>query len=68
MQSNTHTHSHTHSRTHTHTPELGQMLVEAGGKDLLMHTNNDGESCLVAAVRGNEIGVAEVRKGMSDRL
>jgi len=44
------------------------MLVEAGGKDLLMHTNNDGESCLVAAVRGKEIGVAEVRKGMSDRL
>jgi len=41
------------------------MLVEAGGKDLLMLTNNNGGSCLfIAACKGHD-GVAQVESGMS---
>jgi len=44
------------------------MLVEAGGKDLLMLTDNDGSSCLhVAACNGHD-GVAKVRQGMCRQI
>jgi hypothetical protein len=40
------------------------MLVEAGGKDLLMLTANNGCSCLsIAACQGRD-GMAKVRQGM----
>ena len=61
----THTHTHTHTRTHMHTtltgPAWAQMLVEAGGKDLLMLTDNNGASCLHAAVYMGHDGMAKVR-------
>ena len=61
----THTHTHAHTRTHMHTtltgPAWAQMLVEAGGKDLLMLTDNNGASCLHAAVYMGHDGMAKVR-------
>jgi len=38
------------------------MLVKAGGKDLLMLTNNDGWSCLLVAAYNGHVGTAEVRR------
>ena len=68
----THTHTHTHTRTLMHTTLTGpawvQMLVEAGGQDLLMLTDNDGESCLHAAAVADAIGVAEVRRVRERRM
>ena len=62
---NTHTHTHTHTRTLVHTtltgPVWAQMLVEAGGKDLLMLPTNDGRSCLYAAAENGHDGMAKVR-------
>jgi len=56
---------------HIHTTRVGpvwaQMLVEAGGKDLLMLTDNSGQSCLYAAARMGRDGIAKVRQGMYTR-
>ena len=66
----THIHAHTHTLSHTHThttlmgPAWAQMLVEAGGKDLLMLTNNDGHSCLHVAAQQGHDGVAQVESGV----
>jgi hypothetical protein len=38
------------------------MLVEAGGKDLLMLTNNNGTSCLIFAAYHGHTGAAKVRR------
>ena len=82
QESHTHTHTHTNTRTrtrthtHTHThvpttftgPAWAQMLVEAGSKDLLMLTANNGYSCLhVAALTGRD-GIAKVRQGMCRQI
>jgi len=68
----THTHTHTHARTHMHTtftgPAWAQMLVEAGGKDLLMLTANNGASRLHAAVYMGHDGMAKVRQGMCRQI
>ena len=76
----THTHAHTHtltntltlSHTHVHTtltgPAWAQMLVEAGGKDLLMLTANNGCSCLYAAAQNGHDGMAKVRQGMCRQI
>ena len=40
------------------------MLVEVGGKDLLMLTANDGGSCLYIAASMGHDGIAKVRQGM----
>ena len=66
----THTLTHTHTRKHTTLtgPTWAQMLVEAGGKDLLMLTTNNGWSCLyVAAVKGRD-GMGKVRQGMCRQI
>jgi len=49
-------------------PACAQMLVEAGGKDLLMLTDNDGESCLYAAAQQGHDGMAKVRQGMCRQM
>ena len=41
-------------------PAWAQMLVEAGGKDLLMLTDNDGESCLLKAARAGHMDMGKV--------
>ena len=75
LHAHTHTHTHTHTQmcTHTHTHThmhnthgvcCAQMLVEAGGKDLLMLTDNNGCSCLFAAAQTGHDGMAKVRQGM----
>ena len=44
------------------------MLVEAGGKDLLMLTADDGCSCLhLAAMHGHD-GMGKVRQGMCRQI
>jgi len=48
----------------THGVCCAQMLVEAGGKDLLMLTDNIGCSCLFAAAQTGHDGMAKVRQGM----
>jgi len=49
-------------------PAWAQMLVEAGGKDLLMLTTNDGWSCLhAAAIKGYD-GMGKVRQGMCRQI
>ena len=79
----THTHAHTHANTHTHAhthatrsrihttltgPAWAQMLVEAGGKDLLMLTDINGHSCLhIAASMGHD-GMAKVRRDMCRQI
>jgi len=40
------------------------MLVEAGGKDLLMLPDINGCSCLYAAAYQGHDGMAKVRQGM----
>ena len=72
----THTHTHTHKRTHMHThmhttltgPAWAQMLVEAGGKDLLMLTDNDDCSCLSVAASMGHDGMGKVRQGMCRQI
>ena len=44
------------------------MLVEAGGKDLLMLTDNNGVSCLIVAALGGHDGIAKVRQGMCRQI
>ena len=65
-RTNVYTIAHTHTHMHTtHTgPAWAQMLVEAGGKDLLMLTDNDGTSCLFAAAYHGHEGVAQVESGV----
>ena len=41
-------------------PAWAQMMVEAGGKDLLMLTANDGHSCLFAADYYGRDGMCKV--------
>jgi len=68
----THAHTHTHAQTHMHTtltgPAWAQMLVEAGGKDLLMLTDKIGCSCLHAAAFRGHNGMAKVRQGMCRQI
>ena len=45
-------------------PAWAQMLMEVGGKDLLMLTNNNGYSCLSAAAQMGHDGMGKVRQGM----
>ena len=52
---------HAHAHT-TVGPTWDQMLVEAGGKDLLMLTNNNGTSCLIFAAYHGHTGAAKVRR------
>jgi len=40
------------------------MLVEAGGKDLVMLVNNNGCSCLMIAASSDHFNVAEVQLGV----
>jgi len=49
-------------------PAWAQMLVEAGGKDLLMLTNNNGRSCLFVAAQQGRDGMAKVRQGMCRQI
>ena len=44
------------------------MLVEAGGKDLLMFTDNNGQSCLSRAARYGQDGMVKVRQGMCRQI
>ena len=68
-----HTHTHTHTYTHAHTqtrahtciqtrtgPACAQMLVEAGGKDLLMLTNYSGRNCLDIAAGNGHVDMGKV--------
>ena len=48
-------------------PAWAQMLVEAGGKDLLMLTNNNGYSSLSAAAMEGHDGMGKVRQGTCTR-
>ena len=41
-------------------PSCAQMLVEAGGKDLLMLPNNDGYSCLFMAASEGHVDMGKV--------
>ena len=45
-------------------PAWAQMLVEAGGKDLLMLTDNNSQSCLHAAALEGHVDLGKVRQGM----
>ena len=49
-------------------PAWAQMLVEAGGKDLLMLTANDGHSCLFAAAFQGHDGMGKVRQVMCRQI
>jgi len=49
-------------------PAWAQMLVEAGGKDLLMLTDNNGWSCLYAAAIMGHDGMGKVRQGMCRQI
>ena len=49
-------------------PAWAQMLVEAGGKDLLMLTNNNGDSCLYVAASMGHDGMGKVRQGMCRQI
>jgi len=42
-------------------PAWAQMLVEAGGKDLLMLTNNVGWSCLYRAAANGHVDMGKVQ-------
>ena len=44
------------------------MLVEAGGKDLLMLTDNNDCSCLHAAASMGHDGMGKVRQGMCRQI
>ena len=44
------------------------MLVEAGGKDLLMLTENGGVSCLYAAAVKGHYAMAKVRQDMCRQI
>ena len=44
------------------------MLVEAGSKDLLMLTDNNGRSCLFVAAQKGHDGMGKVRQGMCRQI
>ena len=72
-RTNIYTIAHTHAtRARIHTtltgPAWAQMLVEAGSKDLLMLTDNNGRSCLFVAAQKGHDGMGKVRQGMCRQI